>query len=181
MSTILRGSLNVASNQSNTAYLNCCLGEFIVRDDRITTLAKGEYAGCFEITAIAPNSTVTKGRLVVEVNATIDMMTFENASLPEQGPAGVAKEASIATTVAPTEDKTVSDSEVTTYQTSSSAQAGDAELFGELWPLGQTVKLDMTVGRDVIHQQNKRLDQLGYEFDSRNQIWLKKLAAQRAA
>src|SRR3546814_18387830 len=45
-----------------------------------------------------------------------------------------------------------------------SAEADDAALFGALWPLGETVKLDATVVRRWPRQQRDRLDKLGYEF-----------------
>ncbi|MGF0335806.1 DUF3275 family protein [Ectopseudomonas toyotomiensis] len=52
------------------------------------------------------------------------------------------------------------------------AQGGeDAELFGTIWPLGETVKLDTTVDRQRLREQSKRLDQLGYTLDFKAQLW----------
>lgn len=47
----------------------------------------------------------------------------------------------------------------------------DAELFGTIWPLGETVKLDTTVDRQRLREQSKRLDQLGYTLDFKAQLW----------
>ncbi|MCB2028386.1 MAG: DUF3275 family protein, partial [Rhodoferax sp.] len=52
-----------------------------------------------------------------------------------------------------------------------SADADDAALFGTLWPLGETVKLDATVDRRVLRQQRDRLGELGYEFAPLSQDW----------
>ncbi|SFY09308.1 DUF3275 family protein [Azotobacter vinelandii] len=49
----------------------------------------------------------------------------------------------------------------------------DAVLFGLLWPLGETVKLDTTVDRSALRAQCKRLGELGYTLDFKQQLWLK--------
>ena len=54
---------------------------------------------------------------------------------------------------------------------SASAEADDAALFGALWPLGETVKLDATVDRRVLRQQRDRLGVLGYSFAPLSQDW----------
>lgn len=47
----------------------------------------------------------------------------------------------------------------------------DAELFGLLWPLGQSVKLDPTVERALFRRQVSRLKELGYRFQAPTQTW----------
>lgn len=50
----------------------------------------------------------------------------------------------------------------------------DLKLFGRsLWPLGDEVKLDMTVERIILRAQRDRLNALGYEFEPIGQIWKK--------
>ncbi|MCQ4231998.1 DUF3275 family protein, partial [Pseudomonas stutzeri] len=49
--------------------------------------------------------------------------------------------------------------------------SADEVLFGTLWPLGPVVKIDPTVGRQLIRDQSKRLGELGYELDFRSQQW----------
>jgi len=47
------------------------------------------------------------------------------------------------------------------------------QLFGHLYPLGDTVKLDTTLPRTVIIEQGKYLKSMGYVFDAKTQIWSK--------
>ena len=47
----------------------------------------------------------------------------------------------------------------------------DIELFGHLWPLGDSVKLDPTIARGQFRAQVSRLKQLGYQFDAASQTW----------
>jgi hypothetical protein len=51
------------------------------------------------------------------------------------------------------------------------AHEADAELFGTIWPIGRSVKLDTTVDRKRLRQQCVRLGELGYELDFKLQIW----------
>jgi hypothetical protein len=48
------------------------------------------------------------------------------------------------------------------------------QLFGEIWPLGEKVKLDPTVGRPLLRVQKNYLDASGYKFDQINHIWIKR-------
>jgi hypothetical protein len=47
----------------------------------------------------------------------------------------------------------------------------DRRLFGHTWPLHEVVKLDSTVGRDKLQEQAKRLRELGYDFNFRDQAF----------
>jgi len=53
------------------------------------------------------------------------------------------------------------------------AENTDAELFGLLWPLGESVKLDATVDRLTQRKQVERLKALGFVLDFKQQLWLK--------
>jgi hypothetical protein len=50
-------------------------------------------------------------------------------------------------------------------------EASDADLFGSIWPLGDSVKLDPTVDRQQLRAQTHRLGELGYALDFKLQIW----------
>lgn len=76
----------------------------------------------------------------------------------------------------PLVDTTPFGSEPAPVPAAASAEADDAALFGALWPLGETVKLDATVDRRVLRQQRDRLDKLGYEFAPLSQDWHLKAA-----
>lgn len=47
----------------------------------------------------------------------------------------------------------------------------DAELFGTIWPLSYTVRLDTTVDRQQLRQQCSRLSELGYLHNFKLQVW----------
>ncbi|OWB27304.1 DUF3275 family protein [Xanthomonas oryzae pv. oryzicola] len=55
--------------------------------------------------------------------------------------------------------------------TASGADSEDVALFGVLWPLGESVKLDSTIDRRTLRMQIARLGALGYALDFRSQEW----------
>ncbi|CAB5670452.1 Protein of uncharacterised function (DUF3275) [Delftia tsuruhatensis] len=50
-------------------------------------------------------------------------------------------------------------------------EEGDAALFGVLWPLGESVKLDSTIDRRALRAQIARLGELGYALNFKMQEW----------
>lgn len=56
----------------------------------------------------------------------------------------------------------------------------DAALFGLLWPLGESVKLDSTIDRRTLRAQISQLGKLGYALDFKSQEW-KRQPEQQAA
>ncbi|VFR27565.1 FIG034376: Hypothetical protein [plant metagenome] len=67
-----------------------------------------------------------------------------------------------------------------TAATSSKADNDDVALFGILWPLGESVKLDSTIDRRTLRLQIARLGKLGYEIDPIAQQWNRKPEPQAA-
>ncbi|MBP0714246.1 DUF3275 family protein [Burkholderia sola] len=61
-----------------------------------------------------------------------------------------------------------------------SADDGDAALFGLLWPLGESVKLDSTIDRRALRAQIARLGELGYALDFKTQEWSRQAELQPA-
>ena len=61
-----------------------------------------------------------------------------------------------------------------------SAEDGDAALFGILWPLGESVKLDSTIDRRALRAQIARLGELGYALDFKTQEWSRQAELQPA-
>ncbi|CAM5208950.1 MULTISPECIES: DUF3275 family protein [Alcaligenaceae] len=61
-----------------------------------------------------------------------------------------------------------------------STEEGDAALFGLLWPLGQSVKLDSTIDRRTLRAQIARLGELGYALDFKTQEWSRQAELQPA-
>ncbi len=63
---------------------------------------------------------------------------------------------------------------------SGSAEDGDATLFGILWPLGESVRLDSTIDRRTLRAQIARLGKLGYALDFKTQEWSRQAELQPA-
>lgn len=61
-----------------------------------------------------------------------------------------------------------------------SAEDGDAALFGILWPLGESVKLDSTIDRRALRAQIARLGEMGYELNIKTQEWSRQAELQPA-
>lgn len=61
-----------------------------------------------------------------------------------------------------------------------STSDGDAALFGLLWPLGESVKLDSTIDRRTLRAQIARLGELGYALDFKTQEWSRQAELQPA-
>ena len=61
-----------------------------------------------------------------------------------------------------------------------STEDGDAALFGILWPLGESVKLDSTIDRRALRAQIARLGDLGYALDFKTQEWSRQAELQPA-
>ncbi len=63
---------------------------------------------------------------------------------------------------------------------SGSTEEGDVALFGLLWPLGESLKLDSTIDRRILRAQIARLGKLGYALDIRTQEWSRQAELQPA-
>ncbi|MGQ3505018.1 DUF3275 family protein [Enterococcus faecalis] len=53
-------------------------------------------------------------------------------------------------------------------------------MFGLLWPLGESVKLDSTIDRRALRAQIARLGELGYALDFKTQEWSRQAELQPA-
>ena len=62
----------------------------------------------------------------------------------------------------------------------SSTEDGDAALFGLLWPLGESEKLDSTIDRRTLRAQIARLGEMGYALDFKTQEWSRQAELQPA-
>src|SRR3546814_10659796 len=61
-----------------------------------------------------------------------------------------------------------------------STEDGDAPLFGLLWTLRESVKLDSTIDRRILRAQIVRLGELGYALDFMPQEWCRQAELQPA-
>lgn len=176
----------------NVGRLSTSIGEFIIKDALLDQYDEGKYKGDFLITEIRPSYYSTAGRLVVEIRAKLDSMslddvdnltTEEAAKLSPNEPDPIDEEpsASLSTpehrpterpVTAATQQASLEDAPfgMAPANTTTDPQA-DAALFGTLWPLSETVRLDTTVDRQQLRQQCRRLSDLGYLHDFKLQLW----------
>jgi len=185
----------------NVAKLATRIGEFSIKDAVLDQYEEGKYQGDFVISQIKPSYYTTRsGTLIVETRAYLESMTLderdslsteeaaavtpsvqdpaeEEAARPEPSAPKPAKTAPVAVNT-DTDDDTpfgMSDEAKPTasVQSTETAESTDAQLFGLLWPLGETVKLDATVDRLTQRKQVERLKALGFVWDFKQQLWLK--------
>lgn len=185
----------------NVGRLITSIGEFAVKDALLEQYTEGKYEGSFVIAHISPSSYSTAGRTVIEVRAKLDSMTLSDMDslspadterLDQKEPDPLDEEqasASTPTTPVPTpvasaklcDDTPFGMTPAELKPTSTppaqhrpaTTDAGDAELFGTLWPLDDSVKLDPTVDRQRLRAQCARLEQLGFSLDFKAQVWLR--------
>ena len=183
----------------NVGRLAASIGEFVIKDPQLDQFSEGVFEGEFLLLEIRPASYFASGRLVVEVRAKVgEMLLTEDGMLVTQhGPRfdsaemdPLEEEAAPAPPVPPAPPAPGSGEPMAPPAPPSQGEAGevpgpqppdayasgqeanpDAELFGLLWPLGQSVKLDPTVDRALFRRQVSRLKELGYRFQAPTQTW----------
>jgi Protein of unknown function (DUF3275) len=188
----------------NVGRLTTSIGEFVAKNAELDQYREGKYEGDFSIVEIRPSMYTTGGRMVIEMRAVLGGMTLSNldqltkdeahrlspqevdpideeAGKPQ--PVTAAPTAPITVVTPPSLDPLV-DTTPFGDEPPSNSPAGteettqaDAALFGAIWPLGQSVKLDATVDRRLLRKQRDRLDALGYDFDYASQNWNLRAAA----
>jgi hypothetical protein len=188
----IQGTINIRTftgrfGDFNVGTLQCSLGTFTVKDSTIDEFEQGAYAGTFFISAISPSSYFTSGRLVVEVRAKLEAIQLSDDAAPviqeplERDPL----EDEVAT---PPHTASLGDAELNDpipqprqadltelqAQTGSEAREDDPgqQLFGALWPLGASVKLDPTIDRALFRKQKEQLKAIGYVFQGSTQTWI---------
>jgi len=183
----------------NVGRLAASIGEFVIKDPQLDQFSEGVFEGEFLLLEIRPASYFAGGRLVVEVRAKVgEMLLTEDGMLVTQhGPHfdsaemdPLEEEAAPVPPVPPAPPAPGSGEPMAPPAPPSQGEAGevpgpqppdayasgqeanpDAELFGLLWPLGQSVKLDPTVDRALFRRQVSRLKELGYRFQAPTQTW----------
>jgi hypothetical protein len=180
----------------NVGRLLTSIGEFTVKNAELDQYREGKFEGDFVIDEIKPSTYSTNGRTVIEIRAYLGGMTLSNVDLlstdeaqrlspqefdpiDEEMPVTIAVPAKAPAKARKT--KVASDplidttpfgvSTPVTAAAKASEDEEDAALFGTLWPLSDTFKLDATVNRLTLRQQIARLGELGYEFNELTQDW----------
>lgn len=152
------------------------LGEFAVKDAELDQYDEGRYEGRFGISQISPSYYSAGGRLVVEVRARLNSIALVSESEPDPELESImdqdpVDETQSSSNDAPMETATDDSGGTETHVDDIADGSDDKALFGLLWPLGDTVKLDPTVGRMLFRKQRDRLKELGYHFQAINQQW----------
>ena len=152
---IVRGQLAIRTipgrnGRFTVGRLTTRLGLFHVKDPELEQYPEGKYDGEFVIRYIYPKAYPVGDGMRFEIRANLDGMTLS----------GIDK--------------------LSKAEASDSPESDDAALFGILWPLEESVKLDSTIDRRTLRLQIARLNQLGYAFDATAQQWNLQLEPQAA-
>lgn len=156
------------------------IGEFSIKDAVLAPYAEGSYEGHFGIGRIYPSHFTAGGRLIIEIRAELQTITLDDSQPEERYDPLLEQDF--------TEEKPATDFQKqgelpedaqdaplteTLNLVNQEELATDQQLFGLLWPLGEQVKLDKTLDRNLIRQQRDRLYALGYQFKAIGQVWVK--------
>ncbi|ETK24123.1 MULTISPECIES: DUF3275 family protein [Pseudomonas] len=180
----------------NVGRLSTSIGEFVIKDALLDQYSEGKYRGDFLITEIRPSYYSTSGRLVVEIRAKLESMSLDDvdkltaedaatlsASEPDpidedpssEPPQPLQKRKKLTSSKGANSTGKPTAAEDAPFgmppPSGTSGAEQDADLFGTIWPLGDTVKLDTTVDRQRLRQQCTRLGELGYVLDFKLQVW----------
>ncbi|HBT4924911.1 DUF3275 family protein [Klebsiella pneumoniae] len=182
----------------NVGLLETAIGSFSVKNRELEQYSAGAYEGRFVIGRVFMHSWSYGANSGSEIRVRLDAMTIAsnnaltpdeerkllppvNDPLEEEMPATPetdlpvpSKEEGIP---AATTAKSGCKRPQFTVPTPAEQEAGDRTLFGSLWPLSDTVKLDATAPRQVLRQQKARLSQLGYDFIAQEQHFVKNVAS----
>lgn len=160
------------------------IGEFSVKDKILDQYDDGCYQGLFEVSKIFSSTYSTGSRLVVEVRAVLENISLANVDEVEpeqlkpleQDPLDEEKDTERVSTDTENvpESTESSNSEQESQKDDEPEACDDAILFGLLWPLQESFKLDPTVDRELFRQQRDRLKSRGYKFNPIGQFWAKK-------
>jgi hypothetical protein len=163
---LVTGNLHVHTLEKS---LECELGRLVVEDERLSGLPQGIHQGFFEITGCrsrysSRNSQDDIGEIfTVKIMATLGKFAFLSTN-----PCTTARKDLNA--LALVQSRLLSDAKIPLTEMKDES---DAELFGELWPLGAVVKIDPAQDRAVFDKQRLRLKALNYSFDCKMQTWHK--------
>ncbi|WP_313024518.1 DUF3275 family protein [Pseudomonas lopnurensis] len=182
----------------NVGNLVTPIGKFAVKDATLEQYPEGKYDGEFVISYIDAKAYPSGSGIRIEVRAMLDSMTlsgidklsraearaFSNQEvdpldeelgtqpatpaatpLPEPVPIQASKDPLIDTTPFGVDTPSAA------VAASGGPDSDDAALFGLLWPLSESVKLDSTIDRRTLRAQIARLGELGYALDFKSQQW----------
>jgi len=159
----------------NVGTLYSSMGDYVVKYDGLDEFNEGSYDGQFIVRRIYQKTRKFRVGIIIEPVVEIEGVMLDEVyegnqdDLPDAIPDPIEEEmeasgSSLGSGVSP--DESVSSEEPVDRSLET--------LFGGVWPLGDIVKLDPTVGRVTFREQRDYLNDNGYEFDSMKQIWVAK-------
>lgn len=180
----------------NVGRLVTSVGKFAVKDAELEQYPEGKYDGEFVIRYIDAKAYPTCDGMRFEIRASLDGMTLsgidklskaearafatqeidpldEELATHPVTPAATPEPELVRASTDPLIDTRPFgvDAPATTVAAPSAPDSDDAALFGLLWPLDESVKLDSTIDRRTLRLQIARLGVLGYALDFKSQQW----------
>ena len=154
--------------------LQCELGEFAIKSSLIEEFDQGTYRGQFGISRIYPTTYAVGNRITCEVRAELSNLLLDtiDQALPDDVPNErdpIEEETGLTVTPQSAPDATTTPVEASA---SDSVTTTAEKLFGLVWPLGNVVKLDPTVGRALLREQVAYLKANHYRYQPRVTHWL---------
>lgn len=190
---IIRDIPKRAGGSFKVGKLSTQIGQFEVKNPELDQYEPGTYTGNFCIDRIYPSHYVAGGKIVIEMRAVLSCFVlagFDEAT-GEAEPMEIdpAEEEAVTATPEPIETQPeTADTEASTEtdapvpddlpvmtleeEKAFREEQMDRDTFGDLYPLGEEVKLDPTVGRTKLRGQCDRLKTLGYRFVAARQVWV---------
>ena len=195
--TITNKIINGVNGDFSVGTFQTDIGKFKIRSALLDQFEEGEYSVRVAVNKFDLNSYQSKrnGIIITEIEAHIDTLELIEGDIKPVQQASIEPDASIdKDSSKPEEVKVEPDSGKSVKpapgkivlsnkkkpkskideSTETQSEDGDLkQLFGHLWPLGDSIKQDLTTPRTIIIQQVAHLRK-NYDFDAKTQIWTKK-------
>ena len=191
--TITNKIITGTNGDFSVGSFNTEIGQFKIKSQLLDQFEEGDYQVRVSVTKLSLNTYVVRrsGITITEIVADIDAIDVIDADIKQIVDEGIEQDASVddvsdkveqkaddkevpKKSVKPENDKAV---KIKKAETSTSVDSDNdeslaaAELFGLLWPIGESVKLDTTLPRAIFIKQKEYLYDRGFAFDLKTQIW----------
>ncbi len=164
--------INGRNGQFNVATLYSELGDYVVRYDSLDEFDAGTYEGEFIVRDTDIRIRPFGVGKIIEPVAYLEGLHLHEAdeskqdSIPEAIPDPVTEETE--------SSKPAKVQPVNLDNKAANEPQALQKLFGENWPLAEQVQLDPTVGRTILRAQTTYLKSIGYKYNAKEQIWIKR-------
>ena len=169
-------TINGRNGLFNVGQIDLDIGQFAVRDAMLDEYSEGVYRGTFALRRIYAGSYQTGNRFVIETRAELAHIWLDNF---DERPVIIDEPVNIdplaeerAAQQQLTQQSTIQPQDESNAQQSLANESHDpspASIFGELWPLGNVVKLDPTSDRELMRAQ---INYLKTQLQDGKRVWL---------